>query len=208
MKNKLISLLIIMLMIAIPLSSVASAGSEQNPEIKDVPMDVKLFGFFSGLPQYLFKQIDIVSAWFTEENNEPDYLFISLKVRDLKDTSDPFEALYSVTWIYNDEPYQTLLKIHSDGIYNGYNIIDPNNHLHSCEGIFDIEASIITWKIPKDKIGDPPIGSQLISTSAYALLRPFDESTGKVGADFFKDLTLELIPLFYGRYGANYRVRF
>jgi len=77
MKNKLISLLIIMLMIAIPLSSIASAGSEQNPEIKDVSMDVKLFGFFSGLPQYLFKQIDIVSAWFTEENNEPDYLFIS-----------------------------------------------------------------------------------------------------------------------------------
>jgi len=52
------------------------------------------------------------------------------------------------------------------------------------------------------------MGSQLISASAYALLRPFDESTGKVGVDFFKDLTLELIPLFYGRYGANYRVRF
>jgi len=207
MRKKFFCLFMCFILLSILFSSVASAGDVEDPEIKDAPMDVRLFGIFSGLPQYLFKQIDIISAWFNEDTIEPDYLFISLKVRDLQDTSDPFEALYSVTWIYNDEPYQTMLKIHSYGIYGMYNIIDPDDHLHGCEGTLDIEENIITWKISKDLIGNPPVGSRLTSTSAYALLRPFDESTGEVGADFFKDLTLEFIPIFYGRYGDDYLVR-
>ena len=207
MKKKLCCAIISLLLLLTLCSSLVHAGDEVNPEIKDVPMDVKMFGVFSCLPQYYFKQIDIISAWFAEENNEPEYLFISLKVRDLQDTSDPFEALYSVTWVYNHEPYQTLLKIHDDGIFGGYFIIDPTGQLQSCGGTLDIEGNMITWKIPKDIIGNPSPGSQITATSSYALLRPFDKATGQVGADLFKDLTLELIPLFYGRYGEDYRIR-
>jgi hypothetical protein len=38
-----------------------------------------------------------------------------------------------------------------------------------CDGIFDIEDTVITWKIPKSNIGNPQPGEVLTKTKAYAV---------------------------------------
>ena len=208
MKKVISSGIVGMLIFTSLLSIGAIAGDEEDPEIEDKRWDVKLFGLFGGLPQPYFKHIDIISGWFYEDINERDYLFVSLKLRDLQDTSETFEALYSVTWIFNQGLYQTVLRINSFGIFGTYYVRDADDQSHSCEGTLDVENDIITWKIPKEIIGDPYQGSALISTSAYALLRPFDEETQSVGADLFKDLTNKLIGYPSERYGDIYIIKY
>jgi hypothetical protein len=204
MRKKICIPILVMLLITVVIPFNVIAGDEENPEIKDRRLDVKLFGIIGGIPQSYFKHIDIISGWFYEDNNEPDYLFVSLKMRDLQSTSDTLEALYSVCWIYNHVPYQTVVKLHSNGIFGSYYVVVNNDKSYSCEGTLDIEDNIITWRVPKDIIGNPQPGESLTTTSAYALLRPYDESTNEVGADIFKDLTNRLVARPSEKYGDDY----
>lgn len=133
---------------------------------------------------------------------------MSLKLRDLQDTSETLEAIYSVCWIYNHVPYQTVVKLHSNGIYGTFYVYDSNDISHSCEGKFDTDNNIITWEVPKDIIGDPQPGEHLTTTSAYALLRQFDELSKKAGVDLFKDLTNKLIAHPSEKYGDDYIIKY
>ena len=180
-----------------------TADDPDNPEITDRQFDVKLFGMFPGVPQPLVRHIDVVSAWFDEDSDNPDYLTICLKTRSLLGQTELFEALYKVNWYFNQERYGVIIKIHTDGMFLGFqtykDLGNDRYQTHFCEGTYDVENSIITWVIPKQTIGDPNPGGFLTSTSACALLRPWDEASYTPGADFFKDLTGQ---------GENYQIKY
>jgi len=74
MKKKIIGILICTLLIStiLPITETVFAGDENDPEIKDEKGDT------------LLKHFDIVSAWFFENADETDFLFVSIKVNDLK----------------------------------------------------------------------------------------------------------------------------
>jgi hypothetical protein len=67
-----------MLLITTGFSLNISAGDSDDPELKDLIYDV-----VGTLPAGINKRIDIVSAWFFEEESSPENLYISLKILDL-----------------------------------------------------------------------------------------------------------------------------
>lgn len=202
--------IVALLMVPAFLPFVGLAGNPEDPEIKDKVFDVKFFGFLGGVPQFFVKHIDVLSAWFEEDTDKPDHLIVCLKTRNLVEQTEFFEALYKVNWIYNHDYYGVILKIHTDGIFIGYQVYkelgEDHYDIHMCDGTFDVKQNIITWVVSKEDIGDPGPGSLLTSTSAGALLRSWDADTGKPGADIFKDLTVRLIGPLDERYGEDYQI--
>jgi hypothetical protein len=192
MKGKRIAHLMCILMLvslSLHMSSVL-AGDEKHPEIEDRTRDVRLTGYFPLFPQFFVKHVDIVSAWFHEDSENPDYLYASLKLRGLNGNTETLEAIYLISWTYKENTYNAGLKIHPDGIANGGYNIDINNgeRYERCEGTLDEENNCIIWEVSKDIIGDPKPGDVLTNTFAYTDLRCTEES-GLPRIDLFKDLT-------------------
>ena len=212
MKRKIVGMFVCTLLIAtvLPITEPVMAGDEENPEIKDRIMDVMVFKFFRAFPQLFFKHIDIVSVWFYEDAANPDYIYVSLKLRDLEENTDSLEAIYGVEWNYFQDHYLAIIKIHSGGIYGGFYVDKVLGHdqfeCHECIGTVDVENNIITWGIQKEFIGDPIMGHVLEDTSAYTTLRHFNETTRTPGPDLFNDFTVQLIG--NQGYGNNYRIKY
>ena len=61
-----------------PLTGYVLAGDEDDPEVEDRIRDVTGF-----VPYSACISIDMVSAWFSEDESNPDYLYVSLKTVDL-----------------------------------------------------------------------------------------------------------------------------
>ena len=72
--KKIICIFVCTLLITIILPIAVSAGDEQNPEIVDEIGDTPL------------SLLDIESAWFYENEEEPEFLFVSMKILFLKET--------------------------------------------------------------------------------------------------------------------------
>jgi hypothetical protein len=116
--------------------------------------------------------LDIESAWFYEEINEPDFMFVAMKISYLKEN---YNAIYSVRWSYNGKNYaagvntfyfqETVFRcgLPKRGSYWQW------NSMPRCEGFFDFDNGIITWKIPKSSIGNPQAGDVLTKTKANAV---------------------------------------
>ena len=90
MRKKILGIIISMLLTATILPMTAFAGDPENPEIKDELNDTDL----------LF--LDIESAWFYENADEPEFLYTALKVHSL---SLKINAVYSIRWTYNGKEY-------------------------------------------------------------------------------------------------------
>jgi len=183
MKKKIVGLFVCMLLITTILPMTAMAGDEKNPEIKDKIGD-------------MFKHVDIVSVWFHEDDNNPDYLYVSFKVRDLIDRTQMFEAIYVVDWVFNGNTYAadahvfpTGVSVFTSGktIVNGHGIIRYESYV-ICKSIFDVDTNIMTWIIPKTAIGNPHHGDLLTKLFASTALR-FPLSTNLPHWDLFKDLS-------------------
>jgi hypothetical protein len=163
MRRKILTYLICMLFIGTIISVNVLAGSEEDPEIIDEEED--------DIQGYL----DIISAWFYEKEDEPDYLFTALKLNHI-DTTKTKQHLI-VSWEHKG--------IHcSAGLYIGY---DEDwwfsyqagyghgfwfqEHYQEIEGYFDEETGIITCKTPKSIINNPEKGDVLTNTRAHAFQR-------------------------------------
>ena len=136
------------------------AGDQDHPEIEDNLDDTPL------------KYLDIESAWFYEKNDEPDYLYISLKVGNLNQNAN---AVLSIRWIYNGKEYVSGLDTHKLK-ENMFRSGDPQRATYwqwksmpICVGYLDQETDIITWKIQKDNIGNPQKRDILEETRAAAV---------------------------------------
>jgi hypothetical protein len=192
MKNK-ISLIVISMLLILQLFSInAFAGTEENPEVEDRIRDVKIFGLFPFLPQFNYKYADIVSAWIYEIEDNPDYLYMNLKIRDLEDTTKIYDAIYVISWTLNCVTYSASVHIFPEGatqLISGPTDEERNDYINFviCEGDIDSSNEIITWIIPKDAIGNPTKGQIISNIVPHTHLR-YPESSGIPMWDLFKDL--------------------
>jgi hypothetical protein len=191
MKKIMVSILVIMLLILTVLPLQVLAGDSDNPEFEDRILDVKLFGIFPFPLQNNLKYADIVSAWFHEDIGNPDYLYVTLKIRALQEKTG-LEAIYDVDWTFNNNYYITCVHANPTG-FGGFVIgksIDGYDDFESwdyCDGNFNVEDNTITWIVPKDKIGDPHPLNTLTDIFPSTHLR-FTDNSGLPLWDLFKDL--------------------
>ena len=194
MKSKVICIFVSMLLIStiLPIAGTVLAGSEEDPEIEDRIRDVMLFGLFPFLPQFNFKYVDIISAWIYEEEDNPDYLYMNLKIRDLEDTTEKYDAIYVISWTLDSGTYSASVHIFPHGptaLLAGPTDEERNDYVDYvvCEGDIDSINHIITWIIPKDAIGNPNTGQKIENIVPHTHLR-YPESSGIPMWDLFKDL--------------------
>jgi hypothetical protein len=192
MKIKIAGLFVCMLLITTILPITALAGDPENPEFIDKIRDVKLFGVITIPLQMQYKYADIVTAWLHEESANPDYLSVSLQIRDLEEKTESLEAIYDVDLTWNNHRFIAMLHINPEGIHPFWvgRYLDESNDIaqwFECEGTVDIETNVITWLIPKEFMGTPPKGSTITHINPLAILR-FTDASGLPLMDLFKDL--------------------
>ena len=192
MRNKIISIVIIMLLLLGSFSMIVSAGSEEDPEVKDRKLDVLFLGIIPFFPQMNYKNADFESVWFYEQESNPDYLYVCMKIRDLYASSDQYDYIYVVDWTYNDVRYGASIHLLPTGLtsYLSGSLNEEGNDYIShvvCDGMFDDQNDIITWIIPKGEIGNPLKFSKISNIIPSTHVR-FPLDSGKVKFDLFKDL--------------------
>jgi hypothetical protein len=157
-KNIYTSILCVLLITVILQINIVFAGDEDNPEIEDDIGDVP------------FSFIDIVSAWFFEDPEDPDYLYTAIKVQNLQYKS--MITGYSILWRYKGSIYNILYIIWSQGdksiCYAG--VLGGN--LNTVVGSCDLENDIIAMKIPKRVIENPKPGDVLEKPFAHTIFTP------------------------------------
>jgi len=220
MQNKIFSILVSMLLVILIFSTNAIAGSEEDPEITDNYDDQ--FGALIEYPTRLrtrialillqmdsFDFIDIDSAWFYENEGESEYLYTSLKVKDLMMNSQ--RAIYSIHWTFNGIRYAIGSHLYNNGLnYSCFVGLDRrfNPKWKDADVSYDFESNIVTFKINKVDIGNPQPGDILTRTFAWTALRfnfePLcllfsDGELVKDGAPFIES---------YDEYGRDYIIKY
>ncbi len=195
--KKIITILIFTLLITSVLCTTSSvlAGDEENPEIVDETNDTDL----------LF--LDIESAWFYENVDEPEYLFTALKVNSLNPYSN---TVLSIRWSYNEKEYVSGFTSHKLREYT-FRSGDPKratywqwNQMPECQGAIDQDKNIITWKILKSDIGNPQKDDVLTNTRAAAVPGfPISFVYYFLRLDF-----RDFAPREQGTYGLNYVIQY
>jgi hypothetical protein len=189
MRKKVIIILVSMLFIFTTISINVFAGSEEDPEIEDEIGDA--FGY-----------IDIESVWFYEKSEVPDVLYICMKINNASYTT--FQQTFAVFWEYKDVKYAVSLHMgfsfknwshYTSGVEGRRDYInDP------IEGDYDFDTGIITWRIPKDNIGNPVKDELLTGTWSNAFRR-----LGFIGRIGFTRYGLDaLILRLFGNYMWDY----
>jgi len=183
MKIKIVGIFVCMLLITTVVPLTVIAGDENNPEIVDEendcfgalithPMRLKLLQIFGILPIDSYDFIDIVSAWFFENSNEPEYLYAAVKLKDL--TVIDQDAIYSVSWSFKGRGYVAGSHISNNGERTSCQVglltwINRDNN--AAEVTYDFEKNIVTFKFSKEYIGNPNPGDVLTKTNAWTALR-------------------------------------
>jgi hypothetical protein len=202
MNKKIIGIFICMLFISttIPITGIVLAGDEQNPEITDDENDMFKHPYFY-VPEKSLKAIDILSAWFYENQNESDYLLIAVKVVDLNYLLF-YRSTYAVEWWGQDDyVYTASLATQFRGLFSLAVVLRSYpNKVNLISTSFDKENNIVIFKIPKNLIGDPKPGDILKRTRA---------STGITFFGYYLDLYLALdtAPNFQSS-GKNYIIQY
>jgi hypothetical protein len=217
MKKIIIILFIVMLLLSVPFSTIISAGSEEDPEIVDETDD--LFGIFILEPKICtfftelnifnmesFDFMDITSAWFYENPDEPDYLFSVIKLKNLEFINQ--RTIYAMHWEFNDKYYAVGVHVHSNGDTIGFiagetfGLFNKNRYgpYYNATGIFDIENDKVIFKISKDVIGNLEPGDILTNTDAWTGLRfKYEALTIPFGGEVAKD---------WAGYGSDYVIQY
>jgi hypothetical protein len=166
MKIKIVGLFVCMLLIALSFQIPATALFDDAHEITDEEGDTR------------FDYVDVVWASFYENPDEPEYLYAALKISNLQ---DKIGCVYAIHWyldnvhyavgIHNGMmiPYREFKSWGSD-YYEKRSYIDTwNDSLNS--GSFDLQNSIISWKVHKSCIGSPQPGDVLTHSFVFTAQR-------------------------------------
>ena len=171
MKRKILGMFVCTLLIAtiLPITGSVIAGDENDPEIIDAENDV-IGPNGNIIAGSRFNHIDVISAWFFEKQNEPEYLFTSLKVINLRSS---ITTVYEIFWRYNDISYGTtisnsLVSIFFSRLLSRAMLLDFTNlEISEISYSIDQKNNIITFKTPKELIGNPQSGEKLTNTMAW-----------------------------------------
>lgn len=171
--KKIVSICVVMLLLTVLFPSVL-AGDEADPEIVDEE-DTAVFNY-----------LDIISAWFFEKEEEPEYLFTALKLREI----NPYHMKQHLTvhWTHNGIECASGLHIgygqpwfsFSAGYGHGWWF---QEFYEEIEGEYDLESGILICKIPKNIINNPQKGDVLTNTKALTFQR--FGFIGRLGFDRF-----------------------
>jgi hypothetical protein len=186
--NKYLTAVICSFLVVGLIPQVVNAGDQNNPEISDPENDVLLFGQFSPpkLNRFL-KHIDILSAWFSEDSDEPDLMYITLQLQDVKKIR--LMGLLAVDWYHDGLEYSVIILFkhgeeNASGLQIGGTNFMPMTDLYT----IDDEKNTITWVVPKEVIGNVTQGDTLNTPVAV------------VGVRFCSDV---LANLMMNRFGTN-----
>lgn len=170
MKKYLTSLLCCFLVVGL-LPQMVNAGDETNPEVTDPKNDVLLFGLFTiPVVNRLLKHIDILSTWFYENSDEPNVVYVTLKLQDVKKIR--LMGIYGIDWYHEGIEYTVITifehgKENTSGIQIEGTTFFPMNDFYT----IDEEKNTITWAIPKGAIGNVTPGDTLNTPVAIAGIR-------------------------------------
>lgn len=156
-------------------------------EKKDFPFDVRfdirfttqnnrtipLHSHWGPLAILFFNFLDIRSFSLYEITDNPDYLYASMEVTRFQYSE--YRSVYIIYWCYNGIEYYACTFTHSLGEYVapfcGYWEEDNTDYHHTIiDGDILEEENRITWKIPKNLIGDPDYGEMLQNIHAASYL--------------------------------------
>ena len=210
-KIGVIIILILLIMTLLPITT--PAGDPENPEITDEQGDVygilitnpfitKLLILFGIVNVEFIDSIDILSAWFYEQENESEYLFITIKTKNLE-FSRQREA-YTMIWMNNGTKWIAYFNTYSNGKVINSTIGDYNGTFyHKIESRFNVANNTITFRIPKNLIGDPQKGDILTHTC----VKTFMEFT-PLEALFLSIIFRGLILAIDLAFGNNYQIQY
>lgn len=206
MNKRIISVFIIMLMISISLQIPVSAGTKEDPEIEDEEGDA--FGY-----------IDIDSAWFYEDEENPDLLYVSMKINEPSEIT--FQQTFAAFWNYKDVRYSVSLHL-GFSVKEWYKFrvgeleeSDRRTDHSRINGSYDLDSGIITWIVPKEDIGNPDADDLLTNTWSNAFRR-----VGFIGRIGFTRHVIDAIILQVlgnnmwdyaperGNYGRDYEIQY
>ena len=195
MKKKIVGLFMCMLLTTTILPLTALAGDPENPELEDDLNDTYL------------PFLDIVSAWFYEKADEPQYLYTAVKVQSL---NLKVNAVLSIRWSYNGKDYVSGFDtyIFQDDVFRSG---DPKRashwqwiHMPECDGTANRTANVITWKILKCNIGNPEQGDMLTNTRAAAVSGGYSSFIYFFTSRDYRDFA----PNTQGEYGLDYVIQY
>jgi len=126
----------------------------------------------------LFSYVDILWASFYENPDEPQYLYVAMKIANLRNM---LGTLYTVHWYCNNVHYDVafrngvlippmIFKGWMCGYYEGREPVETWNKSYNT-GSFDLEAGVITWKVLKSCIGNPQPGDVITQSLAFTAQR-------------------------------------
>ncbi len=165
--RKIIMGVSICVILLVAISPMASIALYDNHEITDDEGDTR------------FSYVDMVWGSFYEKRSQPKYLFVELKIADLKNR---IGTVYAIHWYHNDIHYDVALhngimippQMFEHWSCNYYNErgkpIDTWNDSYN-SGSFDLDTGIITWKILKSCVGDPQTRDRLTTPYGFAAQR-------------------------------------
>jgi len=120
-----------------------------------------------------FGYIDIESIWFFEDENNPDFLFVSMKIADPSEFT--FQQTFAFFWTHKDVQYSCSLHLGFDFFewkkYRAGKYEWEDQDVSMINGSYNFNSGIITWKIPKTLIGNPQAGDVLTDTWSNAFRR-------------------------------------
>jgi hypothetical protein len=214
MKKIMTSIVILMLFIItlFPLTGIVFAGSEEDPEITDNVGDA--FGY-----------LDIDSVWFYEEEADPDFLFVVMKIHTSSYTK--FQQTFAVFWEYQNKQYACGFHL-GFGLGDEWETYDAGRYINRAPSggrgyvhnisdcSYAVETGIITWKISKEIIGNPQRNDALTHTWSNAFRRL--GLLGRIGFSrpildsivfkIFGNSLWDLAPDHYGEFGRDYVVQY
>ncbi|UCD13332.1 MAG: hypothetical protein JSW60_07180 [Thermoplasmatales archaeon] len=186
MKKIIVPCICLMLVMTItPL--VTSEEIENEFEKKDFKFDVfhsirfvrkngkiltAIFQSWNPLWQIFLKHLDIVSFSIFEDTNDQEFLHAKMKIRDFRYSER--RTCYAIYWTHDGTRYFVGTNTHTEGenvsSTAGYFGEDNTAHSTPVNGEINEEGSTLTWVIPKDIIGNPEAGDQLVEIHANTYL--------------------------------------
>jgi hypothetical protein len=204
MKRRIATILVSLLLFSNIVPIICNAGDEDNPEIEDTQDTA------------VFNHLDIISAWFYEKEEEPNYLFTALKINVI--SMFHLKQHLTIHWEHNGVECASSMNIgygipwifYSAGY--GHGLWFEENY-EKIEGEYDSESGIIICKIPKNLINNPQKGDVLTKTKALTFQR--FGFIGRLGFDRF--FYSGIISLIFGKvpwdgapeyYGEDYIIQY
>lgn len=201
MKKIVVSCIIMMLVITItPLVACGEVANEL--EKNDFRYDVRprfLFARFNPLWQRPLRHLDIVSFSIYEDTEESEFLHANMKVRNFRFSK--LRASYVIYFTLDNVCYYLGASTHTNGeslsFTAGYFEEDGTGYYSEIEGEINQEESVISWKVPKEKIGNPDIGDELVNIHANTFLTLQKKCDAKLPIHLAQDVARPLLRIGY-----------